>query len=106
MPPVGRRDAEALRLAPERRGGIDEHRLVDGLQVREVRAGVAVGRESGTRVTRPERLDAAPLFLGATVLGHERAVELPVAPGDLRADRLVEAEAPPDRGDVEVDARG
>ena len=55
-------------------------------------------------MTGPQRLDATALFLCAAILGHERAVQLPVDPGDFRTDRLVECEAAPDMRHVEVHA--
>lgn len=85
--------------------GIYEQRFLDGRHVSEICAGVAIGREAGTRKAVPQDLDAAAFLAAAPIGGRERTIKAAVPPGDAGAECLLETKAASDLRHIEIDAR-
>ena len=86
-------DAEPAGRPAKPGRGVHEQGLLDCTEMREIRTGIAVGREAGAWISPTQGLEAAELLVPATIGRRERAIHAAVAPGNARADRLFEAEA-------------
>ena len=72
------------RHAWRQRAAIDEHRLLDGPEVRQVGTGIAIGRDRATRKSGAQGFDAAEFFAAAPVGRGQRAVQAPVLARRIR----------------------
>ena len=71
--PVSAGDAHLDRTASRAQGAVDQQRMLHHGQVRQVRRGIAVGRNPLTGVLLPQLLDDAALFLATPVGAGEGA---------------------------------
>ena len=104
--PLVGRDAQLPRRAPQTRAGIDEDRVIDRSQVREVRARIPVGRESDTGNRFAKFFDAAALLVTRAGGGRERAVQGALVPGDAVQIVSSNPRRAPMAWNIKIDARG